>query len=960
MRHVKEHLAKHLLREAQENGACVLPRVLAYDDLIQDIADQQVLEARLDLCRPLHPTAEVWLWESIIREDFAQSGSDNPFTAFSSLAREARRAFRLALDYQLPLDQHAAQFELHEESSRVLGWFRAFEERMHRLARLNGTQLQSLLLGLREGEAQSQLALIPEQGVCAVGFQMMTPLQEQVLQSFAGAQLATAELTSNVAHSAESAAHSTRTMRVEEFPDLGTELAAAANWLCASHQSNPSGRYAVVVPQLAQQRPQVERIFNAAFAETLASTEGDVLNLSSGIPLSRTTLVRHWLLLLKSINAPINRLDTLELVQSPYFLPGALSAKVDLQAALIATQQDELKLGDWLRALDWHQNKAQPSHTDDNFLTALAALGDSVRRLREQERKTMPEWLELIETWVSTLGWPMQESHDSDEFQQFRMFRTCCQQLAEHGDLFGEISLAAAIGLCERFFAQTDYQRQTIKPDNTEIAEVLGVLEASGQCFDGLWLCQMGDREWPIPSQLNPLIPYGLQQDYGMPGASEREFAFWQGIIRQLIDGANELCASYAEAIDEVSQRLSAYLDGLSGVSAIACDKGVRQNSSKTLASAGERAAARSLSIEVLEDHCGVPLESDERLLIDTENGVRQIRKGLGILRDYAVLPLQAYLKHRLGLERLLPVSQTLTPAERGMAVHSTLEHFWRKHLHQQSLAALSEEAVGASLRETLISQLEQLNRRRFKPLKPSDVALEATALARILSGFLRIERERHAFSVIASELDVRYRYGNFELLGRIDRVDLTEGGGLQLIDYKTGQASTKGWFDEEVSEPQLPLYALALGEDENFRSLQLACAERLGDAAFIEGESVASIAFANLSVGAVGLDGCSDEAFEVLAQHGVKVLEKTSSSASDWSEQLALWRTAVNQSFAAMLEGDAHMLARAPAENSSYQALLRSGFPYTIRLDEHQVEWSGSTGTVSAAASAAGDAAND
>ncbi|MCV6606425.1 MAG: PD-(D/E)XK nuclease family protein, partial [Porticoccaceae bacterium] len=86
---------------------------------------------------------------------------------------------------------------------------------------------------------------------------------------------------------------------------------------------------------------------------------------------------------------------------------------------------------------------------------------------------------------------------------------------------------------------------------------------------------------------------------------------------------------------------------------------------------------------------------------------------------------------------------------------------------------------------------------------------LEQERLTQLLHKWLKMEKQRPDFSVIAREEAIKTDFADLPLTLRIDRIDRSDSGETLLIDYKTGNATIGGWLGERPNEPQLPLYAL-------------------------------------------------------------------------------------------------------------------------------------------------------
>ena len=98
--------------------------------------------------------------------------------------------------------------------------------------------------------------------------------------------------------------------------------------------------------------------------------------------------------------------------------------------------------------------------------------------------------------------------------------------------------------------------------------------------------------------------------------------------------------------------------------------------------------------------------------------------------------------------------------------------------------------------------------------------------LTRLVTEWLEFERERVEFSVARTELDVSRSIAGLTLKLRLDRIDRLNDGSLLVIDYKSGNVSSKLWEMPRPEDVQLPLYA-GFGLDEELRAQ---IAQELGD----------------------------------------------------------------------------------------------------------------------------------
>ena len=185
---------------------------------------------------------------------------------------------------------------------------------------------------------------------------------------------------------------------------------------------------------------------------------------------------------------------------------------------------------------------------------------------------------------------------------------------------------------------------------------------------------------------------------------------------------------------------------------------------------------------------------------------------GAALLAAQASCPFSALARFRLRARPLEEPSHAPDAAQTGSLVHELLQRVWQRLGDSETLAAHDNAALAALVAPLATATLEDIGRRRPDLYTPRFRALESERLTRLIIDWLQVERGRvQAFRVEALEQKRGVALGGLRLETRADRVDRLADGGLAVIDYKTGRRVTNdGWFDERLTEPQLPLYSLA------------------------------------------------------------------------------------------------------------------------------------------------------
>ncbi len=162
--------------------------------------------------------------------------------------------------------------------------------------------------------------------------------------------------------------------------------------------------------------------------------------------------------------------------------------------------------------------------------------------------------------------------------------------------------------------------------------------------------------------------------------------------------------------------------------------------------------------------------------------------------------PYALYAQRILALRPLEPLDADPGAAERGILIHEVLERFVRAHPE-----ALPADPLGV---------LMALGEAAFRALRarPGQRAYWWPRFERIARWFVDFETERRrglkrSWAELRGATSIKAPAGPVELRARADRVDLTEGGKLEIFDYKTGQVPPTSQVVAGFA-PQLPLEA--------------------------------------------------------------------------------------------------------------------------------------------------------
>ena len=211
-------------------------------------------------------------------------------------------------------------------------------------------------------------------------------------------------------------------------------------------------------------------------------------------------------------------------------------------------------------------------------------------------------------------------------------------------------------------------------------------------------------------------------------------------------------------------------------------------------------------------------------LLAGLAEGARLSGKALSPsrLETYARCPFEYFLKYVLGVAELEAPTEEfeLPPLERGALLHDLLRDLYGECLSDGPFGALTDEAVARALARAG-EMLDRLGRVHAEN-HPATWQAEREKTLEQLGALLAHERDAHGQ---ARPMRFEHEFGfeseghsltldsgeELSFRGRIDRVDALTGGGIQVVDYKSGK--TGSYRRDSLAggaQLQLPIYLLA------------------------------------------------------------------------------------------------------------------------------------------------------
>ncbi len=572
------------------------------------------------------------------------------------------------------------------------------------------------------------------------------------------------------------------------------EAEAAAQWCAARLARDARARLLLVVPRLAQQRHLWQRTLSQRldFASLLASGSSaaeSLFALEGGQPLSTYPLVAAALDLvaLAAGPAPFERLSAL--LRSPYL--GALDRHQCLDIDL------------WLR--EHNVGDVEPGMLQRLVAPLSIKLGEAAAAVLRQLVAALQAdaacrlaiasvWARSFAALLQRCGWPGQQILGSDEQQVRLRFDQLLGEFAAITVPAGRLQAEEASRMLHELA-----QRVAFEPASDDVpVTVTASLDDPILRYDGVWIAGLSAEVWPPAAQPDPLLPQLMQREAGVPEASAdgqlrlatQRMLRWQRCAVQCVYSWSR---SDAELPRDISPLLRA------------------PATEQDAADAGD-APAFELQGWLLAQ--APPLQAWRDDNGPTWPRSRALLGGTRLLELQSLCPFRSFAELRLQACKLPQPQPGIDPRVRGRMLHRALELFWRSMRDSQTLARRGRDGAQALAHECVQAAIEHIAARQPVSIGAASLRRERARAERLMGQLIDWEITREPFTTQALESDQLYAIAGATLQLRIDRVDRLGNGRLVVIDYKSGQTEKFDAFAERPTQPQLPAYALAAGDD--------------------------------------------------------------------------------------------------------------------------------------------------
>jgi len=750
--------AFHQRRRAEGLSAWPAPEIQTWSSFVRRAWQQRNSDGRM----LLNPSQERALWNDIL------AGAQNLATLLDAprlrLADLAMQAHELLCSYAPRYLNPSARSTWDRDAGAFSRWLSAFDAECTRTSVLSPNRAPLELIH------QLQYESSPRPPLLAAGFDRLLPVQQSAFDAWGTWETLTAgDPTSDVVYYAAA--------------NQQNELAACAAWCAQKLAADPNARLLVITQDIASRRGEIEREFLRISTESAPP----LFEFSLGIPLSQVPLARAASLLLRWLDGSL------------------LESEIDwlLSTGLTTTGSEEsLALQACMRALRNH-GLARPEWSLKAFITQrigreflpspwLRRISDARQHLAaiKSHRHSPLEWAALVPQLLQAAGLPGDRRLASNEFQAWNRWEQALDTCASLGFDGRPMAWSDFLSALSRTLSETLFA-----PESADAPiQIAGPAESAGLTADAFWFLGATEEAWPTAGATHPFLPRQVQRACAMPHASPRhDWDLAHAITTRLLASAPSVRFSYARQSREADTRPSRLIAQLAGPA---------------------QPLPAELAPRAIEIPSTIPFDDFSRIPFPPN----KLHGGSSVLTSQSQCAFKAFAIARLGAQGWEPAEFGLSASQRGLLLHAVLHSVWSGPPHGlRSLADLlaltdRESFVADHVQRVLRDKMPEGIRER---MPQRYLELEGVRLTRLISEWLDYEATRLPFTVAETEATRTVDLAGISLTLRFDRIDRLNNNSLLVLDYKTGNVSSKSWDLPRPDDVQLPLYAgFALGEE--------------------------------------------------------------------------------------------------------------------------------------------------
>jgi ATP-dependent helicase/nuclease subunit B len=732
----------------------------------------------------LNAAQEHSIWQKIIADDPSQSS----IGSIDSLAELAQSAWQLASDYDAT--PRLREFAASHDSRIFAAWSESFVRHCADHSYVSIAQINAALLEhvrRRDSNLPAFLDL--------AGFGQILPSRQALLTALQ-------DRGTVVRHRMlESTRNGNELAASVLAPTEGDERLLVARWIrefLETHKlTAPGVSVALVVPNLAEEREQLEAVLREVLAPELQSIDTDLSSapweFACGAPFSSLAMTVDALELVRWTQGPLPLERVSSLLLSPHLGNSGTDANAQDAAARFDVRRlrrtlllrPEIDIHGVMQLVDLEPGQSEIPST----LSWLRHVQELIEKRGEFKRpRGFADWMEVVRGILTAANWPGTRALSSSEVEASRAWESLLDLVSTLDFSGRRVPFATALEALQ-FHAR----KSVFTPHSPDApVQIMNAADAEGSIFDAALFLHVTDANWPAPERVHPLIPWTLQRALKMPGSDP------------------SLAASNCRALVETLVRASPTV--------LFCHAAEDENGKLRTSPIIAELGIESIDANELNLYTHPFDQVDNEIVADSDAipplPSHEVDGGAAVLKLQAACGFLAFAELRLRATEPKGATMGLDAGESGSLLHRVLQYFWRETKTQDKLRLMSsterDELLSRAIDAALPSRLQLQNE-----WDRAYLWLQKHRLRSLLQQWLDQELRRGPFAVSDVERKELVTVGPLTLEVRVDRVD-TVPEGIFFVDYKTGAAiDPKQWSGARPDDPQLPLYTLLAEVDE-------------------------------------------------------------------------------------------------------------------------------------------------
>jgi ATP-dependent helicase/nuclease subunit B len=708
------------------------------------------------------------LWENIIRKDFYTEHHD--LLHLRGAAKLAGQAYQLVKQYRLP--ESKSSYAWTEESKAFYRWKKSYEQRLHELTCFDSSSLLDELILIQKSISH----LIPDQIIFA-GFDEINPQFDKWLQ-FLESKNILIRFLKNFPGSSKIRNLKNDDVHVRAYSDRSQEIIQCARWIRSIYSTDKT--IGIVVPDLETYRPVIDREFRSELSPQAKFPWSEAklpFNISQGTPLKNESAINLATLIISSPSDFIPYKTFYSILTSPFIKGSKIESSGRRLLEKFLRKNNVVRVFSDL-IYHWENTDKIPQ-----LIVFLKFLENFLRN----DTPVLPSnWAKRISILLKQLGWPYgDEDENNTLYPLLEKWNECLDIFASLDQIIGKVTRHKAIETLNKIIEVPFRKKSPEEP-----IQVIGMLESSGLEFDFLWVMGCDRKNIPAPPSPNPFIPMNLQKKYNLPhSTAERELSFAQQFKSRILQASPQIVFSFAQWEDNNKQHLSPLLASIRELNPTPT---IEQSHAPALQ------IQYSSSLELFEDQPEIPISQEE---------LHFIKGGHSLVGNMAMCPFRSFAMHRLHTQKMEDPELDIDASKRGDLVHAVMELFWKEVETQANLQEIyDKDELVSQVRKNVDDAIKKNHKHFFHQPKFSE--METQRITFLILDWLQFELSRPPFEVLDTEKQIKLKIDELNLNLKIDRVDKTELGETVIIDYKTGKPNLAEWFQDRLTQPQLPLYS--------------------------------------------------------------------------------------------------------------------------------------------------------